>query len=212
MSNKIKQEMSKIEIPKEISERSKLGISKVKSERGKHKFKRSFIIAPAIVASLAIGIFTSSYFTNDSVPENPIIKTMEYSSSFDLSDTPRLIGWADNVFIGKVIKQSGTKSLGGIPETQFEVEVTDNIKGDLEETIIVNQQGGYTKEELILVENDPLLKEGQLYLFVTKYLQEENWYTLVPVYGDILINNNDEKNNLIQEYKIEYENEIPFGN
>ena len=203
MSNKIKQEMNKIEIPKEISIRSKIGISKGKLERNKPRFKRSFIIAPAIVASLALGIFTSSYFTNDSIPENPMIKTMEYNSSFDLEDTPRLIGWADNVFIGKVIKQSGTKSLGGIPETQFEVEVTENIKGDLE---------GYTDEELILVENDPLLKEGQLYLFVTKYLKEENWHTLVPVYGDILIKNDVERNNLIEEYKIEYENEIPFEN
>ncbi|MET1013644.1 MAG: hypothetical protein ABWX61_03925 [Paenisporosarcina sp.] len=88
--------------------------------------------------------------------------------------------------------------------------MTDNIKGELDETVIVNQQGGYNEKELILVENDQLLKEGQLYLFVTKYLEEENWHTLVQFYGDIFITNVDEKEYLIKKYKTAYENEIPF--
>lgn len=209
MSNKIKQEMNRIEIPKELSKRSKMGVSKAKLEMGNSRFRWSFIIGPAIAASLALGIFTSNYFTNNP-PENPIIKTIENSSAFDLSDTPQLVGWADNVFIGKVLVQDGTKSLDGIPETQFKVEVTDNIKGELDGPVIVNQQGGYKEDELILVEDDQLLKEGQSYLFVTKYLEEENWHTLVPVYGDILINNVDVKENLIKKYKTAYENEIPF--
>lgn len=209
MSNKIKQEMKRIEIPKELSNRSKMGVSKAKLEMGNSKVRWSFIIGPAIAASLALGIFASNYFTNNP-PENPIIKTIENSSAFDLSDTPQLVGWADNVFIGKVLVQDGTKSLDGIPETQFKVEVTDNIKSELEGTVIINQQGGYKEHELILVENDQLLKEGQSYLFVTKYLEEENWHTLVPVYGDILINNVDVKENLIKKYKTAYENEIPF--
>jgi hypothetical protein len=201
--------MNRIEIPNELSERSKIGVSKAKIEMGNSKFRWSFIIGPAIAASLALGIFVPNYFTNNP-PERLIIKTIENSSAFDLSDTRQLVGWADNVFIGKVLVQDGNKSLDGIPETQFKVEVTDNIKGELDGTVIVNQQGGYKGKELILVDDDQLLKEGQSYLFVTKYLKEENWHTLVPVYGDILITNVDVKENLIKKFKTAYENEIPF--
>ena len=209
MNKKIMQEINKIEIPKELSERSKLGVEKAKSEMAYSKRRWSFGIVPIIVASMVLGVFVPNFFINNS-PENPIIKTIEYSNAFDISDTRKLVGWADNVFIGEVKIQSGTKSLDGIPETQFKVEVTDNIKGEFDGTITVNQQGGYKENELILIENDQLIQEGQSYLFVTKYLEEENWHTLVPVYGDILITNEDEKEELIMKYTTAYKNEVPF--
>ncbi len=209
MNNNIKQEMNKIEIPKELRGRSKAGVTKANLEMHNSKRRWFFNIGPAIAVSLAVGIFALNYFTNDS-PENPIIKTIEYSNTFDLADTRQLVGWSDNVFIGKVLEQSGTKSLDGIPETQFKVEVTDQIKGELDGTVIVNQQGGYEDKELILVEGDQLLKDGQLYLFVTKHLKEESWHTLVPVYGDILITNEEAKKGFIEKYTAAYENEIPF--
>lgn len=210
MSNKIKQEMNNIEIPKELSERSEIGVSKAKFEMGNSKRRWSIVIAPVMVASLALAIFGPNFFTNNP-PENPVIRTIELSTAFDVSDTRRLVGWADNVFIGKVIGQDGTISRDGIPETQFKVEISDNIKGEFNGTVIVNQQGGYKGNELILIENDQLLQEGQSYLFVTRHLKEENWNTLVPVYGDILITNQEAKKELIEKYTIAYKNEIPFN-
>ncbi|WP_400242667.1 hypothetical protein AB3U99_16660 [Niallia sp. JL1B1071] len=209
MSNKIRQEMNRIEIPKELSERSKMGVSKAKSQMQKPKRKWSYIIGPVIAASLILGIFGPKFFTN-TPPDTPVIRTLEYSHAFDVSDARRLVGWADNVFIGKVIEQVGTKSKDVIPETQFKVEVTQNIKGDFNGTVIVNQQGGYKEKELILVENDQLLEDGQSYLFVTKHLIEENWNTLVPVYGDIKINNDEEKQKITEKYEQAYKEEIPF--
>ena len=209
MNNNIKQEINKIEIPEELSERGKLGVTKAKLEMDKSKRKWPFILAPALAVALALGIFAPSYFTNN-LTENPVTKTIEHSSAFDISDPQRLVGWADNVFIGTVLKQDGAKSIDGIPETQFEVEVSDNIKGDINGTVIVNQQGGYKDDELILVENDQLLQEGKSYLFVTKHLEEEGWNTLVPVYGDILIATNEDKINIVEKYKKAYAEEIPF--
>lgn len=52
MSNKINQEFHKIEIPKELHERSKLGIKKAKAEKQKKKFKQP-IIAAAIILGLS---------------------------------------------------------------------------------------------------------------------------------------------------------------
>lgn len=209
MSNKIRQEMNRIEIPKELSERSRMGASKAKSEMGKSKRKWYFIIGPAIAASLALGIFLPNLITNNP-PENPIIRTIETNTVIDINNPREVVGFSDNVFLGKVIKQVGTKSLNAYPETQFEVEVLDNIKGELKDTIKVNQQGGYDGEYLFLMENDKLLVEGQTYLFATRYLKEENWHTVIPVGGDIPFNSDEEKKELIEKYKKAYKEEIPF--
>ena len=209
MSNKIKQEMNRIEIPKELSERSKMGVSKAKSEFGKTKRKWSYIIGPVIVASLALGIFTPNYFSNN-LPENPIIRTIDTNTVIDIYNPREVVGFSDNVFLGKVIKQVGTKSLNSYPETQFDVEVLDNIKGELRGTIKVNQQGGYDGEYLFLLEDDKLLVEGQTYLFATRYLKEENWYTVIPVGGDIPFNSDEEKQKIAEKYEQAYKEEIPF--
>lgn len=210
MSNKIRQEMNRIEIPKELSERSRMGVSKAKSEMEKSKRKWSYIIGPVIAASLALGIFVPNYFLNNP-PENPIIiTTMETNTVIDINNPREVVGFSDNVFLGKVIKQVGTKSLNAYPETQFDVEVLDNIKGELNGTIKVNQQGGYDGEYLFLMEDDKLLLEGQTYLFATRYLKEENWYTVIPVGGDIPFDSEEEKKELIEKYKKAYKEEIPF--
>ena len=199
--------MNKIEIPSELSERSKMGINEAKSETNNKRTKYFFIL-PTLAAVLVIG-FVAPHFFTDTQEENPIITTIENSQAFDVSDTPTLVGWADNVFIGKVNKQNGEKSLDGIPETQFEVEVLNNIKGELNGVIKVNQQGGYKGDELILIEGDQILQEGKEYLFVTKFLEIENWYTLVPVYGDILISSDAEKDRLIKKFTNAYKAETP---
>ena len=106
----------------------------------------------------------------------------------DFSDDKVLIGASHNVFIGKVIRQVGTKERGIGPETQFQVTVIDNIKGDLHGTVTVDQQGGYKGGTLYVVGDDTespvkggngyLLQPGSTYLFATRYNPTENWYTL----------------------------------
>lgn len=130
----------------------------------------------------------------------------------DFSDKYKLVGAVDNVFIGTVIKEDGTKSLDGPPETQFAVEVIENVKGNLSGEVKVNQQGGYFEDEdgekaLMLIEGDKLLVPGQTYLFATRHLDSENWNTLVPVVGDILIDEKLNKVDLVKEYKQAYKNE-----
>ncbi|MFS0862201.1 hypothetical protein [Fredinandcohnia sp. 179-A 10B2 NHS] len=211
MSNKIRQEMHRIEIPKELSERSKMGVSQAKLEMGTSKRKWSYMIGPVVAASIALGILGTSYFSN-TPPENPIIKTMEANTVIDITNPREVVGFADNVFLGKVIKQVDTKSLSGYPETQFEVEVLDNIKGELEGTVKVNQQGGYDGDYLFLMEDDKLIEAGQTYLFATRYLKDENWHTLIPVGGDIPFTGDEEKNEIIETYQQAFKEEIPFKN
>jgi len=130
----------------------------------------------------------------------------------DFSDKRKLVGASDNVFVGKVVAQKGNKSLDSGPETQYVVKVTKNIKGKLTGEITVNQQGGYVKEGnkdvLILFNNDPLLEVGEKYLFATRYLESENWHTVINKFGDVKIKDDEHFNKLVKEFTEAYKEEI----
>jgi hypothetical protein len=210
MSNKIHKEMNKIDIPSELSNRSKVGIQKAKAEMGKSNRKKWLAFAaPGLAAMIALGVAGPGLLSNHP-PENPVIQTVQTSYAFDVTDPQRLVGWADNVFVGKVVKMSGTSDERGMVETQFKVKVAENIKGELQGEVTVNQQGGYEGKNLILVDNDKLLKEGESYLFVSRKNEEQNWHTAVPVYGDILIESEAHKEEILNKYKKAYQEEIPF--
>lgn len=102
----------------------------------------------------------------------------------DFSDNQNLIGGATNVFIGKVVAQTGNKETSIGPRTQYAVEIVRNIKGDLSGTVVLDQLGGLKDGQLIAVEDATLpgylLQPGATYLLATRYNEKENWYTLNP--------------------------------
>lgn len=117
------------------------------------------------------------------------IQTIHPVYAANFSDDRVLMGASHNVFVGKVIKQTGNKERGIGPETQFEVVVIHNIKGDLHGTVTVNQSGGYKDGVLYVVDggdvqsaheeaSDYLLQPGSTYLLATRYNEKEDWYTL----------------------------------
>ncbi|CAI9393601.1 hypothetical protein ACTQ5K_21355 [Niallia sp. Sow4_A1] len=132
----------------------------------------------------------------------------------DVTDDKKLVGVSDNVFLGKVIKQTGTKSIEEyLPETQYSVEIIENIKGDLSGIVTVNQQGGYLEyedgqKELVLFEGDELLVEGNTYLFSTRYLESENWYTLIPAYGNLTAETESIQDDLVENFNDALDEEI----
>jgi hypothetical protein len=210
MSNKVHTEMKKIEIPRELSERSKIGVQNAKAESPNNKNKKWIAIAaPGVAVLIALGIAGPGLFSDQPV-ENHVVQTVQTSHAFDVTDPQRLVGWADNVFVGKVVKMTGTSDESGVLETQFKVEVAENIKGELQGEVTVNQQGGYEGKNLILVEDDQLLKEGESYLFISRINEEQYWHTIVPVYGDIMIESEAHKEELVNKYKKAYHEEIPF--
>ncbi len=99
----------------------------------------------------------------------------------DYSNDAILMGASHNVFVGKVIAMVGNNDFVGNPATQFSVEVIENIKGDLKDTVVVNQSGGYRNGALYLMEeNGALMIPGDTYLLSTRYDPEGNYYTLNP--------------------------------
>lgn len=150
-------------------------------------FAKNIIIGSVVI----IAIFGIGLYTN--IIKLPITRTISFQYVTDFSDDRKLMGTSHNVFVGKVIRQVGVKERGIGPETQFEVEVIQNIKGNLQGSVVVNQQGGYRNGILYLVYEgdvvlpadngnfsmDTLFEPGATYLFASRYSERENWYTFV---------------------------------
>ena len=140
----------------------------------------------------------------------------------DVTDDRALVGIADNVFIGKVIAQTGNKpntpplrdTPGFSPQTQFSVEVLENIKGNLNGTITVSQHGGYERtmivvNQLVLSEGDKLLEPDKTYLLATGYSDIDEWHTIVASnYGNLPIVNQTDYQNKRERFTTAFSQEI----
>lgn len=116
---------------------------------------------------------------------------VDYEYPADFSNDEVLVGASHNVFVGRVVKKVSEKDPSGYPETQFEVQVIENIKGDLNGNVTLNQQGGFKNGISYAVAYEPdeilkggdsnyLLQIGSTYLFATRYYEKENWHSLNP--------------------------------
>lgn len=142
----------------------------------------------------------------------PTVRNTEVSFITDFSDARKLVGAVDNVFLGRVKAQQGTHTnAGATPWTLFEVEVLHNIKGSLQGTVIVEQQGGFDEEDnaIILVENDPLLQPEQTYLFASK--RNGDVHTIVPGYGDVPVRDVQGRAQVIQTFTQALREQIPYN-
>jgi len=130
----------------------------------------------------------------------------------DVTDDRELVGAAHNVFVGKVIAQTGTTTDPYL-RTQFSVEVLEVIKGNLSGTVTVNQKGGYEyfegKDYLILTKGDKLLEPGESYLFVTRG-NDARGHTFVPVYGNLLIIDQADRQDKLERFERAFAQEIPL--
>ena len=159
-----------------------------------------FVLVLAIAGAIIVAVNTKPGAAQD-VVESTAHAHADYP--FDTKDERLVVGGADNVFIGKVVKRVGAKgndipgSSMDEPRTQFAVRVEENIKGGLPEDVVVSQLGGYVEydatddspesgikkgqhvREKVLVNDDPLLETGQEYVFSTRFVSEEGYHQVV---------------------------------
>lgn len=138
------------------------------------------------------------------------IAYVEASWVTNFSDDRALVGFADNVFIGKVKAQKDTKKYIGHPATQYEVEVLDNIKGNLNGVVTVNHEAGYDGETLVIFKGDSVIETGKIYLFAARYDAEQDFYVVVPQFGKQLIEDEAKIKEYKDKYAKAYKEEIPF--
>jgi hypothetical protein len=123
----------------------------------------------------------------------PTLSVVEAQYENDFSDDKILMGGFHNVFIGKVIAQTGTRyrlpDMHAGLETQYSVHVLQNMKGELSGEVTVAQAGGIENGRIIAMEGDvegaqhdgassPLLQIGSTYIFATRGDGTEGYYML----------------------------------
>lgn len=176
--------------------------------------KKKVAIGLAAVALLLTGAILAAGSGRFLLPGGKILTT-DPSYTFDVEDPRVLVGWADNVFLGKVADKLGTVYRKGhrtMPWTLYEVTVTDSIKGSLPDKVSVLQEGGYSPEDrnIYLMQGDQLLGPGAEYLFITRFDKASNLHVLVPVYGDIRVRNSSDRELLLEGFTNAVEQQIPF--
>ncbi|SDG21682.1 hypothetical protein SAMN04488589_2443 [Methanolobus vulcani] len=132
--------------------------------------------------------------------------------AINVSDDRELVRAATDVFIGKVIEQTGTSTEPYL-QTHFSVDVIETIKGNATGNVIVNQFGGYEHvliwKYLTLADGDELLRPGENYLFVTKG-DDESGYTFAPTYGNLLIEDQEDYQQKKLRFQKAFAEEISF--
>jgi hypothetical protein len=143
------------------------------------------------------------------------VKRMHASWVTDFSDRRRLAGFADAVFIGRVDAVGGAKSLSTAPETQFSVKVQRTLKGTVKGSVVVNQEGGKDPRDgsTLLYEDDQLLQAGHTYVFAARFNKAENWYTVIPVWGNIDLTDlpNSEADRADRDFRTAVARQIAFS-
>jgi hypothetical protein len=133
--------------------------------------------------------------------------------AFSGSDDSDLVGFSDNIFVGRVEKRVGSsgarpgRPFGG---TRLRVEVLDNVKGKLGGTVSVSQQGAYHPGRgcVTLMEDDPLLEPGQEVMFFTRQDERRGWHHIFSAgYGDVRIEGEQHREELVRRLERPQENQ-----
>ena len=177
------------------------------------------LIAALVGLFVVLGLMEERFSANRTVEHQEVpVEHVDVTYSFEPEDTNKLVGFAKDVFIGRVVEEVGAEGQPTanpgftFPQTQFSVEVRDNIKGNLTGKATVNQEGGYVtftpdgaKEpvrELLLIEGAPLLKPGEEYVFSTTYTADRGWHNIATQpYGARLVGDEPQRKELKDKFE-----------
>jgi hypothetical protein len=166
----------------------------------------------ALVGALtaAVGVDIAGLADEPGAHDDPI-SHVETLSVTDMSDDRKLVGWADDVFVGTVIDLDGRTTEGPLPETQYDVSVVDAIKGELTGDVVVSQQGGVTEGgTTVVVNDDDPLEVGLTYLFASRTDPDTGWHTLVPVHGTVLAGSGTTRTGVVDRFEAAEARQVPF--
>ena len=187
-----------------------------------------FSVMITALAAATIGYLLYEARSSDEgvhVIRNQVIESHAIYPSW-VTDDEFLVGASDNVFVGRVSKAEDIVSTSGpgeaapLPESQFNVEVNQNIKGTVTGTATVVQDSGWIEyhankdypnlkvkkgekvRQLVLTEKNPLLEPGEQYLFVTNHDQNsDRYYTLASRLGTLKIKDDGQRDKLTKHFK-----------
>lgn len=184
------------------------------------RITRILLLLTVAAAGLVVySVLTKEPYGTDGADSGDVIN-VEVNYAFEPTDERQLVGFATNVFVGRVVEKVGTEGapLSGpgdraMPRTQFSVAVLNNIKGDLGGQVTVSQTGGYDRvtDRQVRVEGDPFLTPEREYLLITSYDREEGWYTIAAQpFGTVRIEGGRHRAGLVKKFEQAREEQIPF--
>lgn len=168
-----------------------------------------------IILVLEVGVITFNKINQNL--ENLPVEKIKGSMVYDMSTKEKSIGAVDNVFVAKINNIVKTVyDENDIPSTIYEIEVIENIKGNLpsNKTIELTQKGGLNKNKksYTFYENAYLLEEGQEYIILAFVPFNNGDLVIHNEHTYIKLDNNSisKKNsiNIIKQYKEAYKNQI----
>lgn len=87
------------------------------------------------------------------------------SYAFDVTDPNQVAGFADYVFVGRVLDDGSTVEWQEGIYTEFRISVLSSpFKGQLPAEVVVRQLGGTLGEDTWVLEGQPTLVRGQTYV------------------------------------------------
>ena len=194
---------------------------KIIMPNGGTEMRKHYVVAAAALAFFLSGVYAYFHLSH----QKPEVINASTSYVTDIHDPRKLSGFSSDIFIGEVIEKSGSQQTGVIPETRFEVQVIEGLKGNAAGKVTVNQQAGYDEDgNFFTIDGDQILVPGKIYLFATVYDPAHDRYTLVPNVGDVPltvkeqisatgygnITYDETSQKIIEEMKKGIENEILF--
>lgn len=151
------------------------------------KKKKIIILSILVIFIIAMICGVIWYFNNRNSNYKPNGK-LNYDTVLVNEETNPYyqVGFADYVFIGKVDKEiERTFSDYGSARTIYEIEVTENLKGDLQNIIKVTYPGGYDKDGTLILHKGDYITDEELpkkvkiiYLWVLDSQTEQYYYKI----------------------------------
>lgn len=188
--------------------------------------KKIIVVATLIVLAFAgVGVYLfmgGSSSSQADMPDNPAkVEYVHGEFVVDPKNTEELIGFSDHVFVGKVVKWLGNKQPEegdfSIPYNDYEVEVLENLKGELKDKAIVHKMGGYNEKNVLILtgetdKKDKLPEVGKTYIFIAGADEDgkllvDNAYSQIEV-KEKMTDSGTKKE--IQKYKKAVRNQIPY--
>lgn len=137
--------------------------------------------------------------------------------AFDVSDRRQLVGYVDNVFVGRVVRKLDnvppSENVPPLPTTLFAVEVEENIKGHLSGTVTVVQGGGCNpaRNQVVLINNDPLLKPGEEAVFSTSEDSPDGPHSMVgDRFSHVPVETETQEARVVDAFEAAESRQIPF--
>jgi len=175
-------------------------------------------LRPVVAMALAVGIALAATLAatgrgdSSSTASSGGVRNAETLAVTDLSDDRRLVGIADDVFLGTVVRERGHTSGESLPETQFDVRVTSAVKGSLRGDVVVSQQGGLDESgTMVRVDGDSPLEIGKTYLFASLTNEATGWHTLIPRHGIRPADSPAARAGMVERFEAAEATQVPFA-